>query len=226
MSRLVLALAAVAVVASGTGAWVLFAPRGGSGPAGAPGILPPEQEMAALLDGVDTLAPGESREGITVRRTGTGAAFEAGDGRRIALSPPRGASLGERFVVLSPVTLGFVLETPDDRPVYYALTDARRPLQPASEAQAAQVYDQAAERIGDAGKLPFLDGTLEVVETRPLSRAVLYCLTRADGQMFQGATRFVGTYSLTVMRVGACPRDVSALAARLDRGEATLGDPG
>jgi hypothetical protein len=185
--------------------------------------LPPAEEEAILLEGVETVGFGETRNGVTVRRDGDAVVFEMGTGALRRIEPPEGATIPERFVILTARSGGFFLEPAQDgRPVYFSFADAGGRLEPPTAGETAELYRSTAARIAEAGALPFLSGTLEVVSATPRPEAVIYCLQRDDGLRLEGGTRFVGPLSITVLTVGLCRQDSTLIEAYLDLGEAAL----
>lgn len=216
-------IAAAALLVAVAAVYVLTLPEGEAPAPGtaapAPDAPPPgsEEEVALLLGDILPVGPGETAEGVTIRREGERAVFELPEGVTMTLTPAGDHALGERYVVLGPRSGGFFLEGPEGGRVYISYAHAGRPMEP-PEDRAEEQYEMVAERISEAGELPFLDGTVEVASVTPRADGVYYCLARSDGMRFQGATRFVGAISVTAMRAGACPEDRALVARRLDLG--------
>jgi hypothetical protein len=222
LSAVAAALAAAALVAVGLHTDLLEFDRG----APETGALAPEARRAALLGGLETVGYGAERDGVAIREAGGAAVFSMPGGREVRVAPPEGYALTGEFVILSELSGGFFLEPekagPAGAPHYVAFVDARRRLEPGTSAEGLTLYEQAAGRIREAGRLPFLDGAMQVVSVEAAQDRVRYCLRREDGMLFEGGTRFVGPLSVTAMVAGDCPEDPARIAERLRAAEASL----
>ena len=192
--------------------------------------LPPrpgsEAELEILLEGLTPVGYGPAPEGVRIRREGRGAVFVLPGALELALAPPEGHRLAERFVVLGPRSGGFILVGPEGTLTYLSFAHAGRPMVPDDASAAGPVYADLAERIREEGRLPLLTERLPVERVRADAQGVVYCLIGRDGRRYQGASRFVGPVALTAMRVGPCDAGRGEVLSRLDLGAAALSGGG
>lgn len=208
-----------------------------------PGGLSAAERRRALLGDIETVGFDVERAGVRVAQrdagstgAGTGsdpnaggdsAVFAMPGGRTVAVAAPAGHRLTGEFVILNEIQGGFFLAPAGTASggsdgLYVTFTDARQPMEPRTSSEAIPLYGKVAAQIREVGAFPFLDGALAVERVEPLQDAVVYCLKRQDGMLFQGATRFVGPLAVTVMSVGACPEGGAAIVADLALAEAAL----
>lgn len=183
-------------------------------------------EIEALLRDLPMITYGESTNGVTVRRSDTGATFEMPTGRKAEVSTPTGYALESRFLILGEIAGGFLLRDIDGEnegdQTYFNFIVAPNRLEPTSNAAAEYTYNQAAEQVRAEGQVPFFEETAPVSNVVATDDGVYLCVTAPDGGIFQYAVRFVANLSVTAMSAGQCSDDLSLLRGRLDLAEEAL----
>ena len=183
-------------------------------------------EIEALLRDLPMITYGESSNGVTVRRSDTGATFEMANGATAEVAPPKGYSLENRFLILGEIAGGFLLRDIDGEnegnQTYFNCILAPNRLEPTSPAAAEYIYNQAADQVKSAGQVPFFEESAPVSNVTATDNGVYLCVTAPDGGVFQYAVRFVANLSVTAMSAGQCSDDLSLLKGRLDLAEAAL----
>lgn len=183
-------------------------------------------EIEALLRDLPMITYGESSNGVTIRRSDTGAIFEMANGTKAAVATPDGYALESNFLIMGEIAGGFLLRDIDGEDkgdqTYFNFIVAPNRLEPTSEAAAEFTYGQAADQVRSAGQVPFFEETAPVSNVVATDHGVYLCVTAPDGGVFQYAVRFIANLSVTAMSAGRCSDDISLLQGRLDLAEEAL----